>query len=103
VTTHSNVGYRADVHISEVAMATALTVSIVGVSYVAFNSDTLATRAQTVADRATCRTLESAVVAYIAQHDAGPRTIHDLTPYVQGDISKYRLQDGLPAGPGCDQ
>jgi hypothetical protein len=84
-------------------MATALTVSIAGVSYAAFNSGALTDRAQTVADKATCRTLESAVVAYIAEHDAGPRTIADVKPYVQGDITKYRLQGGLPVGPGCDK
>ena len=72
-------------------------------SYAAFNSTALTDRAQTVADAATCRTVESAVVAYIAQHDVGPRSIQDLKPYVQGDISKYRLQGGLPAGPGCDR
>ncbi len=86
---------------SEVAIATALTVSIAGVSYAAFNPGTLAGHAQTVADAATCRTVESAIVAYIAEHDVGPGSIQDLKPYVRGDISKYRLQGGLPAGPGC--
>jgi hypothetical protein len=82
-------------------MAAALTVSVAGVSYAAFNQGTLTEHAQTVADAATCRTVESAVVAYIAQHDIGPGSIQDLQPYVQGDISKYRLQGGLPIGPGC--
>ncbi len=82
-------------------MATALTMSIAGVSYAALNSSALTDRARSVADAATCRTVESAVVAYIAQYDVGPRSIEDLQPYVQGDISKYRLQGGLPAGPGC--
>jgi hypothetical protein len=82
-------------------MATALTASIAGVSYAAFNSGVLTDRAQTVADKATCRTVESAVVAYIAEHDIGPRSIADLKPYVQGDISRYRLDAGLPVGPGC--
>lgn len=90
-------------HLSEVAVAAALTVSIAGVSYAAFDSGALTDRAQTVADAATCRTLESAVVAYVAEHDAGPRTITDLRPYVRGDVTKYHLQDGLPVGPGCEQ
>jgi hypothetical protein len=86
---------------TEVAMAAALTVSIAGVSYAAFNTDTVTGRARAVADAATCRTLNTAVAAYIAQYGAGPRTIQDLTPFVRGDISRYRLEDGLPAGPGC--
>lgn len=54
-----------------------------------------------VADRATCRTVESAIVAYIAVHDADPTSIRQLTPYVDGDIAKYRIVRGRAAGPGC--
>jgi hypothetical protein len=90
------------VHISEIAVVSAVTVSIAGVSYAAFNTDGLTERAQTVADAATCRTVDSAIVAYLVDHDGVPRTIADLKPYVRGDISRYRIVGGLASGPGCD-
>jgi hypothetical protein len=89
------------VHISEVAMAAALTVSIGGVSYAAFNTDDIQQKAQTVADEADCRTVDTAIAGYLAQNDAVPTRIAQLEPYVRGDISRYRIVGGLAAGPGC--
>ena len=82
-------------------MGAAITVSLIGVSYAAFNTDTVTEHARTVADEATCRAVDDAIVAYLAQHDAAPRTIGDVAPYVRGDISAYRIAGGLAAGPGC--
>jgi hypothetical protein len=89
------------VHISEVAMAAAITVSVAGLSYVALNPTVLTERAETVADQATCRAVDQAIVAYASVNDTKARSIGDLKPYVKGDISKYRIVRGLAAGPGC--
>jgi hypothetical protein len=90
------------VHISEVAVAAAITASLAGVSYAAFNTDALTEPARTVADEATCRAVDDAIVAYLARYDAAPHRIADVAPYVRGDISAYRIEDGLAAGPGCE-
>ncbi|WP_189081528.1 hypothetical protein [Mangrovihabitans endophyticus] len=58
-------------------------------------------RAREVAGQATCRALDQATTAYLVDHDAAPRTVEDLRPYVRGDISGYRIDGGLPTGPGC--
>ena len=86
---------------SEVALAATLTVSVAGVSYVAFRPADLKESARTVADAATCRAVDEAIVGYLASHDREPRSIADLRPYVKGDISAYRIVNGTAAGPGC--
>jgi len=83
-------------------MAAAITVSVGGMSYVALNTDVLTADARTVADLADCRAVDTAIVAYLAEKEVPPRQIADLAPYVRGDISAYRIQDGLAAGPGCE-
>ena len=82
-------------------MAAALTVSIAGVSYAGLNRDTLTDSARSVADRATCRTVKEAIVGYTALNDRPPASIRDLAPFVDGDISAYRIVRGVAAGPGC--
>ncbi len=82
-------------------MAAAVTVSIAGTSYAALNPDKLTADAQAVADRATCRTVDTAIVGFIAVNDADPTSITQLKPYVDGDISRYRIVGGRAAGPGC--
>ena len=88
-------------HLSEVAMAAAITVSIAGVSYAAMNTDGIRSTAQTVAERASCRTVDEAILGYVAQHGATPTTVRQLRPWVTGDISAYRIVRGRAAGPGC--
>ncbi|MFG1604610.1 hypothetical protein [Actinoplanes sp. NPDC049265] len=61
----------------------------------------LTDRASTVADQATCRAVDQAIVAYGSLHADPPRTIDDVRPYVRGDISRYRIAGGVAAGPGC--
>jgi hypothetical protein len=65
------------------------------------NTNTFTRNAQTVADKADCRTVDTAIVAYLAQNDVAPTTIEQIKPYVRGDISAYRIVHGLAAGPGC--
>ena len=86
---------------SEVALAAALTVSVAGVSYVAFRPEQLEDSARSVADAATCRAVNAAILGYLASYDREPRSIADLRPYVQGDIAAYRIAGGVAAGPGC--
>ena len=45
--------------------------------------------------------VEQAIVAYLAQHDAAATSVRQLQPFVQGDISAYRIVRGRAAGPGC--
>ncbi|WP_305784690.1 hypothetical protein [Symbioplanes lichenis] len=87
--------------LSEAAVAAAVTVSIAGVSYAALNTDALTARAETVASAATCRTVDAAIVAYVAEHGTAPARISQLRSYVKGDISAYRISKGVAAGPGC--
>jgi len=89
------------VHLSHVAIAATVTFSVAGVSYAALNPQRLTDQAQVVADQATCRTVESALVAYVAVHDEPPSRISDLSGYLDGDITRYRIIAGRVAGPGC--
>ena len=88
-------------HLSEVAMAAAITVSIAGLSYAALNTDGIRGTAESVAGRATCRTVDEAIVGYAAQHGTTPTAVDQLRPWVRGDISAYRIVAGRAAGPGC--
>lgn len=82
-------------------MSAVVTISVAGVSYAAMNPAKAEEHAREVASQATCRTVDSAIVAYVALHDEAPRRIADLADFVDGDITAYRIVDGLAAGPGC--
>lgn len=82
-------------------MVAAVTVSIAGISYATMKPDAAVQRARTVADEAECRAVDTAIAAYLATNDAAPTTIDQVQPYARGDISAYRIVDGLAAGPGC--
>jgi hypothetical protein len=84
-----------------IAVASVVTVSIAGVSYAALKPKDLEAHARAVAARADCRTVDSAIVAYVAINDRDPRTIDDLRGLVKGDISRYRIVEGMATGPGC--
>jgi hypothetical protein len=58
-------------------------------------------QAREVANEATCRTVDAAIVAYLAATDTPPTSVAQLAPYVKGDITAYRIVDGTAAGPGC--
>lgn len=88
-------------HLTHVAVAAAVTVGAAGVSYAALNPDRLERQARVVANQATCRTVESAIVAYVAVHDEPPTSVAQLAGFVDGDISRYRVAGGRAAGPGC--
>ena len=87
--------------LSEVAMAAAVTMSIGGVAYAALNTDEVTQPARTVASAADCRAVDTAIVAYVAERDQAPTTLDQIRPYILGDISAYRIVNGLATGPGC--
>jgi len=89
------------VHLTHVAMAAAVTVSVAGVSYAAFNPAQAEQHAREVAGQATCRAVDSAIAAYVALNDEPPATVGDLAGYLKGDITAYRIVGGVAAGPGC--
>ncbi|MBB4750815.1 hypothetical protein [Actinoplanes lobatus] len=65
------------------------------------NPAKLEARAQVVADQANCRTVETAIVGYVMNNGVAPTSVRQLGDYVSGDISRYRIVGGKPAGPGC--
>ncbi|MFF5081559.1 hypothetical protein ACFY36_31305 [Actinoplanes sp. NPDC000266] len=58
-------------------------------------------KAQSVADRATCRTVDAAIVAYVGINGTAPTSITEVADFVKGDVSAYRIVKGQAAGPGC--
>ena len=82
-------------------MAAVVTLSVTGTAYAAFNTDALKRRAEVVANAANCRAVETAIVGYLADHGVAPTSIGQVTPYVRGDVSAYRLVDGHAVGPNC--
>ena len=82
-------------------MTAAVTLSVVGASYSALKPDDLEQKARAVADKATCRTVDSAIVAYAGVYGTPPGSVRELAGYVDGDITAYRVVGGRAAGPGC--
>ena len=78
-----------------------MTIGTAGVTYAAFRPGGITERVRAVSDQATCHTLDNAAAAYLALNDEPPAGIDDLKAYVSGDLTRYRIVDGLPAGPGC--
>jgi hypothetical protein len=78
-----------------------VTLGASGASYSALNPQGMEAQARLVADSATCRTVDTAIVGFIAMNGTDPTSIAQLRPYVKGDISRYRIVDGMAAGPGC--
>lgn len=82
-------------------MVSVITASIGGASYFALNPRQLESRAQAVADQASCRTVDTAIVGFLMNNGVQPTDVAQLTGYVRGDISKYRVVNGIAEGPGC--
>ncbi|MGK5685419.1 hypothetical protein [Actinoplanes sp. URMC 104] len=75
--------------------------SVAGVCYSQLDSEAVERKAQVVADRATCRAVDSAIVAYVGVHGKAPASVAELAGYLKGDITAYRVVGGQAAGPGC--
>ena len=87
--------------LTQIVMSTAVTLSVAGLSYLALNPEQMKRPAQMIADHATCRAVEQAIVAYTGVTGETPRTIADLQEYISGDVRAYRIVAGRAAGPGC--
>ena len=82
-------------------MAAVVTISVGGASYAVLKPAAYEKTAHTVAARVDCRTVDSAIVAYAGTHGRSPRSMAELSRYVDGDITAYRIVRGRAAGPGC--
>lgn len=87
--------------VTELAVGVALVLGTTGTAWAALDLPRLRADATTVAARASCRTVDTAIVAYTVDHDAPPVEIAQVEPYVLGDVSGYRIAGGVAAGPGC--
>ena len=82
-------------------MTAAVTVSVGSLSYLTLSPDRAGESARRVAATASCRSVDAAIVAYITVNGKPPVSIKDLIPYVKGDITAYRIVQGVATGPGC--
>ena len=87
--------------LTETAVVMTVTLSTVAVAATQFDLDQLSRRTTVTAARATCHTVETAIAAYAAEWGSLPTAIVDIRPYVQGDITAYRIDRGHARGPGC--
>ncbi|MDY7086853.1 MAG: hypothetical protein SYR96_17265 [Actinomycetota bacterium] len=84
-----------------IPVTAAVTLSIAAASYSQFDARAAERQARSVAEKATCRAVDSAILAYVGVHGDAPETVRELAGYVKGDISSYRIVRGEAAGPGC--
>jgi hypothetical protein len=89
------------VNLTEAAMVAAVTMGVTASAYAALDSSNLIHRAEATADKATCRSVEVAVLKYVDVRGVAPTVIADLRAYVSGDIADYRIERGIAVGPGC--
>jgi hypothetical protein len=91
------------VTLTELAVALAVASGTVAGAATALDVPVLVGEATRTAELASCRTVETAVVAYVAEHDTAPVRMADLFPLLRGDVTGYRLlAGGAVTGPGCD-
>ncbi|MCY1139589.1 hypothetical protein OWR29_16440 [Actinoplanes sp. Pm04-4] len=88
-------------HVSHIVVAATVTLSVSAVCYSQFDSRKAEQQARAVADKATCRAVDSAILAYVGVHGGAPSSVSQLTGYLDGDITAYRVVRGRAAGPGC--
>jgi hypothetical protein len=88
-------------NLTETVVVAVITVGVAGTAYTVMGPAALTHKAEATAAQATCQAVDAAVVAYVAERGAAPRGIGDLRPYVRGDITAYRLDEGIAVGPGC--
>jgi hypothetical protein len=77
------------------------TLSVAAISYAQLDPAAAEEHAQSVADKATCRTVDSAILAYAGISGDAPGSVAALAGFVEGDITAYRIVGGRAAGPGC--
>ena len=87
--------------LTEMAMTAVVTLGTVASVAVAVDIPTLSSESESTAAEATCRSVDTAILAFYAEHQVLPTTIEQITPYVLGDVTAYRIVSGAAAGPGC--
>ncbi len=87
----------------EMTMASVITLGTVASATISVDAPALTRRAETAAAQATCRAVDTAILAFYTDRQVLPTTQRDVQPYVKGDISRYRIIAGRAAGPGCDE
>ncbi len=87
--------------LTELVVSLALATGTAGAMSTVLDVPALVAGATSVSERAGCRTVETAIAAYAAEHDAPPVRIADVRPYLRGEVSGYRVVGGVATGPGC--
>ncbi len=87
----------------EITVASVITLGTVASATLTVDTPALTRRAESAAAQATCRAVDTAILAFYSERQVLPTTQRDLQPYVTGDISRYRIVAGRAAGPGCDE
>jgi hypothetical protein len=90
------------VRLTEVAATAAVTLGIAAAAPVVMDLAGLQGKAETTAATATCRSIDNAISAYVAEHNEVPTLLLQVESYVRGDTSAYRIELGHAIGPGCD-
>lgn len=85
----------------EVALTLAVTLGAAAAGVTAMDPARLQDAAEVAASAATCRSVDNAIAAYIAEQDVLPTRLFEIQRYVRGDISAYRIDRGHAVGPGC--
>lgn len=86
---------------TEMMVAAVLTTGVAGAAYTAVDMDALTAQAERTAAEATCKAVDTGVAAYVEANGDAPATITQIGEYVRGDITAYRLDNGVAVGPGC--
>jgi hypothetical protein len=89
------------VKLTELVVTLALTTGTAGTMSGALDVPALEAGATAVAARVDCRTVDTAVAAFVAEHDTVPVRITDIRPYLRGDLTGYGIVAGAAVGPGC--
>jgi hypothetical protein len=89
------------VRLFDVAAALTITLGVASSAPASIDVPGMTQWAQSTASRASCRTVDLAILAYVAERDTTPTVLGDIAPYVRGDISAYTIDHGTAVGPGC--
>jgi hypothetical protein len=82
-------------------MVATITLGTVASAAVTMDIPAMTRQAQSAVDQVNCRQVDTAILAYVAERQKQPVSVADVQPYVQGDISAYRILRGRVTGPGC--
>jgi hypothetical protein len=84
-------------------MVATITLGTVASAAMTMDIPAMSRQAEATVARANCRSVDTAILAYLTDRQKLPTSLTDVQPYVQGDIAAYRIVDGKATGPGCDE